>query len=42
MLFASLGDDCTQQVYMTALWNSFETIFQQAEHDIIVSCSINE
>ena len=42
MLFASLGDDCTQQVYMTALWNSFETIIQQAEHDVIVSYLRNE
>lgn len=42
MLFASLGDDCTEQVYMTELWTSFETIIQQAEHDIIVSYLWNE
>ena len=42
MLFASIGGDRTEQVYMTALWNSFETIIQQAEHVIIFNYLGNE
>ena len=37
MLFACMGGDRTEQVYMTALWNSFETTIQQAEHVVIVN-----